>query len=223
MLQAVPHRHTHRGPFEPGSPPGGLLTRLRDDVTAEGATLIVVEDRTRHRRSWRRSSPHWSARQDTDPVARAETRRWTREAGSEARDGVPAHAFPAAPGREPGRLPERDFDLGRGWGLLPSGGPAAPVTAVLVTPGDDEEDWLRAGQALQRLLLRAASQWVFASLQTQPLQAPATRALIQDGLALPGPAQMLLQLGVARTTHPTGRLPAAELGGPSTASLGEDS
>ena len=222
MLQAVPHRHTHRGPFEPGSPPGGLLTRLRDDVTAEGATLIVVKTGPASEKL-AAILADWSARQDTNPVARAETRRWTREAGSEARDGVPAHAFPAAPGREPGRLPERDFDLGRGWGLLPSGGPAAPVTAVLVTPGDDEEDWLRAGQALQRLLLRAASQWVFASLQTQPLQAPATRALIQDGLALPGPAQMLLQLGVARTTHPTGRRPAAELGGPSTASLGEDS
>jgi hypothetical protein len=215
MLWAVPHRHTHRGPFEPGSPPAGLLTRLRDDVTAEGATLTVVETGPASAKL-AAILADWRARQGIDPVARAEIRRWTREAGSEARDGVPAHAFPATPGREPGLLPERDFDLGRGWGLLPSGGPAAPVTAILVTAGDDEEDWLRSGQALQRLLLRAASQWVFAGLQTQPLQAPATRALIRDSLALPGPPQMLLQLGVARATHPTGRRPAAELGGPPT-------
>jgi len=52
------------------------------------------------------------------------------------------------------------------------------------------------------------------SLQTQPLQAPAIRVLIRDSLALPGPPQMLLQLGVAWTTRPTGRRPAAELGGP---------
>jgi len=162
MLQAVPHRHTHRGPFEPGSPPGELLTRLRDDVTVEGAMLTVVETGTASAKL-AAILAHWRARQDTDLVARAETRRWTREAGSQARDGVPAYAFPAVPGREPGRLPQRDFDLGRGWGLLPSYGPPAPVTAVLVTSGDGEEDWLRAGQALQRLLLRAASQWVFAA------------------------------------------------------------
>ena len=39
----------------------------------------------------------------------------------------PAHAFPAVAGSETGSLPQRDFDLGRGWGFPPSGGPAAPV------------------------------------------------------------------------------------------------
>ena len=108
-------------------------------------------------------------------------------------------------------MPQRDFDVGRGWGLLPSGGPPAPVTAILVTSGDHEEDWLRTGQALQRLLLRAASQWVFANLQTEPLHAPDTRSLIQYSLALPGWPQLLLQLGVARTSHPTARRLAADL------------
>jgi len=130
-------------------------------------------------------------------VSRAEIRRWTRQDGSRAWDGVPAHAFPAAPGREPAQLPRRDFDLGRGWGLLPSDGPPAPVTAVLVTSGDEQQDWLHAGQALQRLLLRAASQWVFANLQTQPLQVRSVRKLIQISMALPGSPQLLLQLGVA--------------------------
>jgi hypothetical protein len=124
---------------------------------------------------------------------------------------VPAHAFPGTPSREPGRLPQRDFDLGRGLGLLPADGPAAPAMAVLFTPGDDEENWLQAGQALQRLLLHAASQWVFASLNTQPLEDGATRALVRDRLALPGAPQMLLALGVSRTARATGRRPAADL------------
>jgi hypothetical protein len=84
---------------------------------------------------------------------------------------------------------------------------------VLVTAGDGEEDWLRAGQALNRLLLHAARQWVFARLQTQPLQAGTIRELIGTRLALPGVPQMLLQFGVARTAHPTGRRPAADLTG----------
>jgi len=216
LLQAVPHRHTHRGPFEPGPLPAGLLTRLRDDVTAEGATLVVL-DTEAARAKLSAILATWSRRQDLYPASPAaiqscaETARWTHDARSLARDGVPAHSFPAASGRETGRLPQRDFDLGRGWGLLPPGGSPAQVTAILMTSGDHEEDWLRAGQALQRLLLRAASQWVFANLQTEPLQAPATRSLIQYSLALPGWPQMLLQLGVARTTHPTARRPTADL------------
>jgi nitroreductase len=219
MLQALPHRHTHRGPFEPGSLPGGLLARLQHDVTAEGATLTVVDTGPAYQ-TLTAILAAWSRRQDLYPTSRAEIQsrteieRWTRQADSGARDGVPAHAFPAATGREPGRLPQRDFDAGRGWGLLPSGGPPAPVTAVLVTSGDDEEDWLHAGQALQRLLLRAASQWVFANLQTQPLQVTSVRAQIRSGLALPGSPQMLLQLGVARATHPTARRTAGELAEP---------
>ena len=218
MLQAVPHRHTHRGAFEPGPLPEDLLDRLRDDAAAEGATLAVIDDGPAYRRltailaSWSR----WRDLYPTSPAeirTRAETLRWTHEAGDQARDGVPAHAFPASAVREAGGLPQRDFDLGRGWGFAPSGGVPAPVTAVMVARGDDEESWLRAGQALQRILLRAASQWVFAGLQTQPLQSASVRAQIRGSLTPTGSPQLLLELGVARVSHPTGRRPAGELNG----------
>jgi len=212
MLKAVPHRHTHRGPFESGPLPAGLLPRLQDDARAEGATLIVI-DSERARDELAAIVAASGRRQDRDPESRAETCVWTRDASSLARDGVPAHAFPGGPRREAGQLAQRDFDLGRGLGLLTVGGPAAPVTAVLVTPGDGEKDWLHAGQALNRLLLLAATQWVFADLNTQPLEDVATRTHIKDCLTLPGSPQMLLALGISRTTHPTGRRPAAELTG----------
>ena len=210
MLRAVPHRHTHRGPFEPGSLPGGLLAWLQDDATAEGATLAVIGGGPAYQRltailgSWSR----WRDLYPTSPAGirtRAETLRWTREADSGARDGVPAYAFPAAAGGAAGRLPQRDFDLGRGWGFPPSGGPPAPVTAVLVAEGENQQSWLRAGQALQRILLRAASHWVFARLQTQPLQSASVRAQIRSSLRATGSPQLLLELGLARTTHPTAR------------------
>jgi hypothetical protein len=138
-------------------------------------------------------------------------RRWSRGPADPGRDGIPAHAFPAQTGRQPRRLPQRDFDLGRGLGLLATGGPPPAATAVLLTPGDGRADWLRAGQALHRLLAHAASKWVFAGLYTQPLEAAAIRALIRDRLALPGAPQMLLQLGLAHTTHATARRPPADL------------
>ena len=213
MLAAVPHRHTHRGPFEAGPLPAGLLARLRDDAQAEGATLSDIHPGL-DREELMALLAAVGRRQDRDPRSRAETWRWSREPTSPDRDGVPAHAFPGQPSREPGRLPQRDFDLGRGFGLLPADGPAAPAMAVLFTPGDDEENWLHAGQALQRLLLHAASRWVFASLNTQPLETVTIRTLVRDRLALPGAPQMLLALGVSRTARATARRPADDLTGP---------
>jgi hypothetical protein len=213
MLEAVPHRHTHRGPFADEPLPDGLLAALQHDALAEGATLALVEPAIVYRQlaDIVRAAGH---RQDLDPVARAEVRRWSRAMGSTARDGVPARAFPATgvpAGQQPGRLRQRDFDLAREIGTLAAGGPPAAATAVLLTPGDGRADWLRAGQALHRLLTHAADRWVFASLYTQPLEASAIRALIRTRLRLPGAPQMLLQLGRARTTLATARRPPAEL------------
>src|SRR5262249_34572771 len=149
-----------------------------------------------------------------DPVARAEVRRWSRTMGSTARDSIPAQAFPPTvipAAQQRGRLRQRDFDLGRDLGLLAAGGPPAAATAGLVTRGDGRAARPHAGQALHRLLARAADRWVFASLCTQPLEAAAIRDLIRARLGLPGAPQLLLQLGRARTTQATARRPPAEL------------
>jgi nitroreductase len=209
MLEALPHRHTHRGPFEPGPLPVGLLAGLQHDALSEGATLAIVDQALAYDQLAAIVGAA-GRRQDLDPVARAEVRQWSRGVGSLARDGIPAQAFPATAARQPGRLPQRDFDLGRGLGLLPAGGPPV-ATAVLLTAADGRADWLRAGQALHRLLAHAASQRVFASLYTQPLEAAAIRSLIRTRLALPGAPQMLLQLGPARPTQATARRPPAAL------------
>jgi hypothetical protein len=145
--------------------------------------------------------------------ARAEIGRWSRPPGSPARDGVPAAAFGPAATAGPGRLAQRDFDLGRHYGLQPPPGPGEPppaATAVLVTAGDSRLDWLRAGQALHRVLAHAATVWVAASLHTGPLEIPVIRELIRAQLALPGTPQMLLQFGPARAGLATPRRPVSE-------------
>jgi hypothetical protein len=164
-------------------------------------------------------------RLNLEPQARADVRQWSRGAAKPARDGIPAQAFPAgsavradpaipaAPGR-PGRLRQRDFDLGRGLGQLDADAQLPAVTAVLVTSGDGRADWLRAGQALHRLLAHAASKRVFASLYSQPLEALSIRTLIRDRLALPGAPQLLLQLGTAHSTQVTARRPPDEVTDP---------
>jgi len=94
LLEALPHRHTHRGPWDPGPLPAGLAAGIQHDALAEGAELVIID---------RALSCHRLAdiiaaagrRQDLDPVAREEVLRWTRGAPDLAYDGVPAHAFHA--------------------------------------------------------------------------------------------------------------------------------
>ena len=133
MLDAVPHRHTHRGPFAPGPLPPGLLAGLQHDALAEGATLVLVTGGLAYDRLERITAAA-ARRGDLSPRARAEIRRWTRTAAGMARDGIPATALATSTGRPAGRLPQRDFDLGRGIARLPSGGAPPSATAVLLTP-----------------------------------------------------------------------------------------
>lgn len=210
MLDAIPHRHTHRGPFSTGPLPPGLLAGLQHDALAEGAALALVRSATDYERLASLLSAT-GPRQDLDPVARADIEHWTHAAASGARDGVAAQTFPDRPVNEPGRLRQRDFDLGRGigFGVIPGAPPLA--TAVLLTFGDRRIDWLRAGQALQRLALHAVSNWVFASLYTQPMESAQIRHMVKDRLRLPGFPRMILQFGLADITRPTSRRPVADL------------
>ena len=213
MLAALPHRHTHRGAFDQGPLPAGLLPRLQHDALAEGATLAVLDTASQCGKLATLAAEA-TRMQAYSPGARAAIWRWSRPPGSSARDGVPAAAFGPAGQATRGRLAQRDFDLGRHRGLLPAHGPDEPppaATAVLVTGGDTQLDWLRAGQALHRVLTDAATVWVSASLHTQPLEFPVIRDLIRARLALPGSPQMLLQFGPAHTSLASARRPVPEL------------
>lgn len=210
MLDALPHRHTHRGPFEPEPLPRGLLIGLQHDAVAERAVLALIDQPLAYERLAGIVAQAGRS-QEVATVARADIRQWVRPPGSEARDGVPASAIPPTSGRRPGWLPQRDLDLGRGLAMLPPGGPPPAATAVLLTPGDTRLDWIRAGQALHRLLAHAATRWVFATLNSQPLEATSVRELIRSRLALSGAPQLLLQLGVAKTAQATARRPPREL------------
>ena len=70
-------------------------------------------------------------------------------------------------------------------------------------------DWLAAGQALQRLLLRAATEWVFAALNSSATELPRYRDLIRDVLETPDYPQMILEVGHSHHASCTSRLPAA--------------
>ncbi len=211
MLSALPHRHTHRDAFTAEPLPPGLIVALQHDAIAEHAALALIDGPARYGRLAAIVADVARHARD-DHRVRADLRQWVRLPGSTARDGIPAAALPPQAGAG-GPASRRALD---GF-ALPARAVPGVVTAALITPADTRADWIRAGQALYRLLLHAASRWVFANLHSQALDSRRVRALIQSRIGLPGPPQVLLQLGVARVTLATPRRPADELTEPGRA------
>lgn len=86
----------------------------------------------------------------------------------------------------------------------------APLLAVLWTAGDTVRDRLMAGQALSRVLLRAAQDGIAASFLNQPLQVEELRPAVAKAAAIPGFGQAILRLGYSSTKLPETPRRAAE-------------
>jgi hypothetical protein len=111
---------------------------------------------------------------------------------------LPGLAVPVA------QLVVRTFDMGDGVGAKDKQlADASPLLAVLGTQQDAERDWLRAGQALQRVLLTACELGLQASYLNQPVQVASLRPQLRS-LAGDGAPQIVLRLG-----YPETELPAA--------------
>jgi hypothetical protein len=98
----------------------------------------------------------------------------------DAREGIPMRDFTAQ--RHPERLPAQAFE-------------STPVIALLTTEHDRRTDWLRAGQALEHVLLVATAHGLRASLLHQPMEWPDLRLDLSPAPEHTGHAQMLVRLG----------------------------
>jgi hypothetical protein len=82
---------------------------------------------------------------------------------------------------------------------------------VLSTPRDGTEEWLAAGEALQRVLLRAAANGLFASYFAQPIESPELRRRLCEVLIDPGAPQIMFRLGYGLEPRPVPRRPVDEV------------
>ena len=87
----------------------------------------------------------------------------------------------------------------------------SPVLAALGTTDDTAAAWLGAGQPLERTLLRARAEGVWASFLNQPIQVPELRTKLERVLELNGFAQLLLRMGFGPQVQPTPRRPVEEV------------
>jgi hypothetical protein len=200
MFAAVTARHTHRGGFGPGPLPAGTLAALREEAAREGAMLrLVADDDQRAALAAVVQAGEHALRLDGKRAA--EQADWILSPGSRRRDGIPPTAYPAEPAHTEPDFPGRDFAAGQGWGRAATAvaGERFPGAVCLLATGANEPaDWVVAGQALQRVLLRATASEVAAALHSQPLELPQLRDFIRLQLAARAHPQLIIRLGVTR-------------------------
>jgi hypothetical protein len=201
MYAQVRRRHTHSGGFRPGGLPIGLLQALRRHAYCEQASLRIVAD-PRARIALAALTEAAEQVQRQNPAYAAEVARWAPG------DRLAAPAGPIAPIGPEEPCPREsahvdpdfagcDFARGQGWGQAGAEQrDANGVVALLVTDGDDRDDWLCAGQALQRILLCAAEYEVAAAFHSQALEVPELREFIRNRFCDGAHPQMITRLGV---------------------------
>ncbi len=169
---------------------GGVLHEIR----AEQDRIVVAE-----------LSQRADAAQYANPAYRGELRAWTTD-DPNRRDGVPALAVPHVAGDSGDEIPIRDFDS-RGTGWLPTQTRSSRKQCLLLlgTDADDAASWLRAGEALERVLLEVAHHGFTASPLTQVVEVASARAALRTELCLTTYPHVLLRVGRAAVTPGTTR------------------
>ncbi len=211
LFWAIAKRRTNRNVFEHRDVPKDLLAELERAASSEGARLRVLEhDEQRHELA--DLVAEGDRRQFADPRFRRELASWIHGSRSRAHDGMPTHALELPAALAPfAPLVVRTFDVGKGAAAhdrkIADG---SPVLAVLGTEGDTPRDWLAAGQALGRVLLRAAQDEVSASFLNQPIEVAELRAAV-GRLAKVGVPQIVLRLGYGPGARPTPRRPLTDV------------
>ncbi|MEV0173572.1 nitroreductase family protein [Streptomyces sp. NPDC050803] len=209
LFPAIARRHTSRHPFEDREIPAGLQDKLCEAARLEGAQL-TFPDRW-HLESLLGDILDAEGRDSLDPERLEDIYRWTRtEDSATAADGIPVEAF--GPRKRGGRAPVRDF---AGRRPIP-GRPSAvfestPNLALLGTTDDHPADWLRAGQAMERVLLAATLAGLATSLTSHALEEQDLRETVRDPESAMGFVQMVLRLGYGPTGAGTSRRPVHEV------------
>ena len=204
VAAAIGRRHTNRRPYLDTSVPAAILEALVEAAEAEACRLTVLDPRAvgEVAELMRAADEELERR----PGYGDERHRWIRGL-SQAPDGVRGDPLAGRPHPDE-RLRRRDF------GASPSGAirryESDPCVAVLSSSAPGRFDELRAGQALQHVLLRATAERLTSSLYSQPIEVGSTRARL-SALCGAGTPQMVLRVGYGLAHHPSPRRPAQDV------------
>jgi hypothetical protein len=210
LFPAIWTRRTNRRPFRAEPVPSVLLDVLTAAAAAEGARLRPIVDPS----SVAAVVGLLRAAEAAEAGDHAQLGERAAHVGGRGRtSGIPVASLGPRPAAADGPVGAvRDLGIGVSAVRESATFETAPTLALLGTPGDEPADWVRAGQALQRLWLEVTAAGLHASLLNQPLEHPRLRpALLTLAPGAGAAAQVLLRIGHGEPVPPTPRRPFAEL------------
>ncbi len=199
---AVWLRRTNRLPFRDRRVPPSTIGRLAEAAAVEGAVLRVYDDQAEVQRVV--DLLHDADLEDRADLART-TERQAWIGGRQRREGIPVRSL----GPRPAGLRAAFRDLGQGVSTVRESAAfeSTPTIAVLSTVQDRPVDWVRAGQALERVLLEATVSGLSASFVNQPLEHSDLRWQVRNPITGVGHTHMLLRIGYGEKVPLTPRRP----------------
>jgi hypothetical protein len=208
LLEAVPRRHTNRRPFTDAAVTPAERYALRRAAAEEGALLHVVPPAQRAEVGRLSVAAH--RRQLADPAFRDELLRWTG-AAADRPDGVPARAAGPAPAPHD-RWVVRDFTGGTARTRTPGrDAEEEPLLAVLIPHTTGPAAEVRAGEAMQRVLLTATVEGLAVSFLSQLVEVADVREQLRRLAGAARPPVAVLRIGRGWPTARTPRRPLADL------------
>lgn len=196
LAAAIERRRTVRERFAPSAVPRDAVEALEAMAACEGARLQIVGP-GQVRRDVAGLVAEGDGLQWRDADWRRELAAWIRPRREGDGLAVPGPIAPFA------RTMVRTFDMGRRVGRHDGQlAEEAPCLLVLCTAGDQRLDWLRAGEALERVLLAACRLGLQASYLNQPIQVGILRPRLQAVLGIRDYPQILMRLGYPKRALP---------------------
>lgn len=208
LFRAITSRRTNRCAFPADPLPEDALVAMAGAAEEEGAHLTIsAEPRTREEIAQLVSQGDLV--QMSDKRFRRELASWIHPARHGSRDGMPGSALGvsrileslASPGAS---LVIRTFDLGKGQAARDRAlAENSAALGTVWTEDDSPRSWLRAGQALARVLLAATAEEISASHLNQTIEVAALRPKMAQAIGVTGHPQVLLRFGYGASPEPT--------------------
>jgi hypothetical protein len=195
LFAAITKRHTNRAPFEQREIDADVLGRLCEIVdNCEQTRFVLPQERARAAELVETADRQLLG----NAMWRHELAQWVRSNDTPAADGICGDAF-GIPGPLAAFAPwlVRSFDVGDVRGKTDRELASNAAGLIVVMSDDDRASLLRAGEALERLLLTLTTLGVQYAFLNQPIQVPELRRELWNLVRTPKPPQLLLRIGYA--------------------------
>jgi nitroreductase len=200
-------RRTNRQPFTDQGLSDDVRALLDLSAWAESAKLQWL-DRPSHQWRLQMATKEAITADDRSPTRTAERRQWV--GGGRTVDGIPSSAL--GPRSTSGETVVRDLAATAADALRPTAEfEREPQLAVLLTRFDGPIEWLRAGQALEHVLLEATAHGVSVSMLNLVIEHEQLRSQINDPFDSWQRPQVVLRFGYGPPVPPTPRRPIADV------------